>query len=121
MPDPGAYLLATCVAIPASGYAVNRFSARTVWLLSLATFLVASMLCGLAWSTASVIFFRVIQGLSGGLIGMVATIVLTRAAGPDRAGRAFSMIAVPVLVGARRQRRRQAQAAGPTSARARSR
>lgn len=91
----GAYLLATCVAIPASGYAVNRFSARTVWLAALATFLVASVLCGIAWSVSSLIGFRIVQGLSGGFIGMVATIVLTRAAGPERAGRAFSMVAVP--------------------------
>ncbi len=91
----GAYLLATCAVIPASGYAVNRFSARKVWLVSLSAFLVASVLCSLAWSPASLICFRVLQGFSGGLIGMVATIVLTRAAGPERAGRAFSAVAVP--------------------------
>ncbi len=91
----GAYLLANGAAIPVSGYLVDRFGARTIWLLSLAGFLVASILCALAWSAASLIGFRVLQGFAGGLIGMAATIVLTRAAGPERAGRAFSMIAVP--------------------------
>ncbi|MEV6120291.1 DHA2 family efflux MFS transporter permease subunit [Streptomyces sp. NPDC052077] len=91
----GAYLLATCAAIPVSGYMVDRFGARTVWLLSLVAFLASVVLCGAAWSSASLILFRVLQGFSGGLIGMVATVVLTRAAGPERAGRAFSAVAVP--------------------------
>ncbi|MFF9037888.1 DHA2 family efflux MFS transporter permease subunit [Streptomyces sp. NPDC014892] len=91
----GAYLLATCAAIPVSGHAVDRFGARRVWLWSLLAFLASVVLCGLAWSPASLILFRVLQGFSGGLIGTVATVVLTRAAGPERAGRAFSAIAVP--------------------------
>ncbi|MFE0178675.1 DHA2 family efflux MFS transporter permease subunit [Streptomyces sp. NPDC059002] len=91
----GAYLLATCAAIPVSGYAVNRFGARTVWLQSLMAFLASMGLCGIAWSPASLIMFRVLQGFSGGLIGMVATIVLARAAGPERVGRAISAVAVP--------------------------
>ncbi|MFF1560761.1 DHA2 family efflux MFS transporter permease subunit [Streptomyces sp. NPDC058279] len=90
-----AYLLATCAAIPVSGYAVNRLGARTVWLSSLAGFLIAILLCGVAWSPLSLIAFRVLQGFSGGLMAMVATVVLTRAAGPERAGRAFSAVAVP--------------------------
>ncbi|UUU30251.1 DHA2 family efflux MFS transporter permease subunit [Streptomyces sp. CA-210063] len=94
----GAYLLATCAAIPVSGYLVDRFGARTVWLLSLVSFLASVVLCGIAWSPASLILFRVIQGFSGGLIGMVATVVLTRAAGPERAGRAFGAVAVPSML-----------------------
>ncbi|MFJ9409516.1 DHA2 family efflux MFS transporter permease subunit [Streptomyces sp. NPDC101393] len=91
----GAYLLATCAAIPVSGYMVRRFGSRKVWLYSLVAFLLSMVLCGIAWSPLSLILFRVLQGFSGGLIGMVATVVLTRAAGPERAGRAFSAVAVP--------------------------
>ncbi|MEU9985143.1 DHA2 family efflux MFS transporter permease subunit [Streptomyces sp. NPDC050856] len=91
----GAYLLATCAAIPISGYVVNRLGARRVWLLSLVAFLGSVVLGAIAWSSASLILFRVLQGFSGGLIGMVAMVVLTRAAGPERAGRAFSAVAVP--------------------------
>lgn len=97
----GTYLLATCAAIPASGHLVDRFSARSVWLVSLAVFLVASLLCAFAWSVLSLIGFRVLQGLAGGLIGMAATIVITRAAGPERAGRAFSLLAVPTSLAPR--------------------
>ncbi|MEO3976589.1 DHA2 family efflux MFS transporter permease subunit [Streptomyces sp. CAU 1734] len=91
----GAYLLATCASIPVSGFAVNRFGARNIWLGSLAAFLLSMVLCGIAWNPLSLILFRVLQGFSGGLIGMVAMVVLTRAAGPERAGRAFSAVAVP--------------------------
>lgn len=93
-----AYLLANCAAIPASGHLVDRFSARTVWLTSLVAFLVSSLLCGVAWSALSLVSFRVLQGLAGGLVGMAAMIVITRAAGPERAGRAFSLIGVPTAL-----------------------
>ncbi|PPK67078.1 MFS transporter [Actinokineospora auranticolor] len=91
----GGYLLANCAAVPASGWLQARIGARTAWLAGLGGFLVASVLCGLAWSPGSLIAFRVLQGLAGGVIGMVAVVVLTRAAGPRRAGRAFGVLATP--------------------------
>jgi len=37
------------------------FGARAVWMTSIAAFLFGSVLCGLAWSPASLIGFRVLQ------------------------------------------------------------
>src|SRR5882724_1436004 len=44
------YLLAISVIIPVSGWSVDRFGARTMWLWSVSVFLGASVLCGVAWS-----------------------------------------------------------------------
>ena len=66
---------------------------------SVALFGVGSALCGLAWSAESLIFFRVLQGIGGGMIMPVGMSVLAQTAGPHRVGRVMSVIGVPMLLG----------------------
>jgi EmrB/QacA subfamily drug resistance transporter len=87
-----AYLLAFVSVIPLSGWAAERFGARRVWLTVIATFLVASALCGLAWDLPSLVAFRVLQGVGGGMIVPLSMTVLTRAAGRERLGQAMVII-----------------------------
>jgi EmrB/QacA subfamily drug resistance transporter len=65
---------------------------------SIALFMIGSALAGLAWSAESLIFFRVLQGLGGGMIIRRLTI-LTRTAGPARVGRVVAIVGVPMLLG----------------------
>jgi EmrB/QacA subfamily drug resistance transporter len=89
------YLLALTVIIPLTGWATDRFGARTMWLASLGTFLLGSMLSGIAWSMPALISFRVLQGLGGGMLLPLARMILGQAAGRDRMGRAMVYLAVP--------------------------
>jgi EmrB/QacA subfamily drug resistance transporter len=93
------YLLAMAMVIPAAGWALDRFGARAVWMSATALFLVGSLLCGLAWSIESLIAFRVVQGLGGGLILPLAQSIVAQAAGPERLGRMTAAIGVPALLG----------------------
>jgi EmrB/QacA subfamily drug resistance transporter len=52
-----------------------------------------------AWSANSLIFFRVLQGIGGGMILPIGQSVLARAAGPQRMGRVMSVIGVPMIMG----------------------
>ncbi len=90
-----AYLLAMAAAIPMMGWLTDRWGARRVWLVTLWLFLVGSILCGLAWSIESLIAFRVVQGLGGGLILPLVQAMLARAAGPRRMGRVMGLIGIP--------------------------
>jgi EmrB/QacA subfamily drug resistance transporter len=92
------YLLAVAAVIPVSGWAVERFGARRVMLTALSAFLIASALCASAWSAGSLIAFRVLQGLGGGLVMPVGMTILARAAGPDRMGRVMSLVGIPMLL-----------------------
>ena len=56
------------------------------------------MLCGLAWSSGSLIAFRVVQGIGGGMTFPLLQTIVAQAAGPRRLGRLTSAIAVPALV-----------------------
>ncbi len=92
------YLLALAIVIPMSGWTVERFGAKRTWITSLVLFTVGSALCGLAWSSESLIFFRVLQGVGGGMIMPVGQTIMARAAGPQRMGRVMSILGVPTLL-----------------------
>lgn len=93
------YLLAVAVAIPVAGWSVARFGAKRMWLTALALFLVGSALCALAWNAGSLIAFRVLQGLGGGLLEPIMLTVVATAAGPSRMGRAMGLLSIPITLG----------------------
>jgi EmrB/QacA subfamily drug resistance transporter len=93
------YTLALAAVIPLSGWIADRFGTKRLYMTSIALFMCGSMLSGLSWSADSLIFFRVLQGLGGGMIMPAGMTILTRAAGPQRIGRVMSVIGVPMLLG----------------------
>lgn len=69
------YLLAVTVTLPVYGKLSDTFGRKPVLITGIALFLVGSLLCATAWSMASLIAFRVVQGLGGGALqGTVQTI-----------------------------------------------
>jgi EmrB/QacA subfamily drug resistance transporter len=92
------YMLALAAVIPVSGWAAGRFGAKRLWIASVILFTLGSVLCGLAWSTGSLIAFRVLQGVGGGMIMPVGQMVLTRAAGPARLGRVMSVVGLAMIL-----------------------
>ena len=93
-----AYLLALAAVIPLTGWAAERFGAKRVWMVVVAGFVATSMLCGLAWSAESLIAFRVLQGLAGGMVMPIGLITLAQAAGPSNMGRVMSVVGIPMLL-----------------------
>src|SRR5262249_25941379 len=57
-----------------------------------------SVLCGFAGSTNQLIFFRVLQGIGGGMILPVGQMMMASAAGPQRMGRIMGITAIPVML-----------------------
>ncbi|MFE4828875.1 MFS transporter [Streptomyces sp. NPDC056672] len=69
------YLLAVTVTLPVYGKLSDTFGRKPVLIVGIVLFLVGSLLCATAWSMASLIAFRVVQGLGGGALqGTVQTI-----------------------------------------------
>lgn len=93
------YLLAMAAVMAPSGWALERFGARTTWLACLSMFILGSVLCGMAWSVESLIVFRVIQGLGGGMIMPLGMAILAQEAGPSRLGRVMSVMGIPTALG----------------------
>jgi EmrB/QacA subfamily drug resistance transporter len=92
------YLLALAAVIPVTGWAARRFGAKQVYLTSLVLFTAGSALCGVSNSTASLVFFRVLQGVGGGMIMPVAMMIMAQVAGPLRMGRVMGIVSMPAMI-----------------------
>jgi EmrB/QacA subfamily drug resistance transporter len=93
-----AYLLGLATTIPMSGWASDRFGARNVFLLSLALFIAATALCGLAWNVQSETVFRVLEGLAGGMVMPIGTAIMMNLARPHQRGQVLSLMGVPMMI-----------------------
>lgn len=94
-----AYTLALATVIPLAGWAADRFGTKRLYILALTLFVLGSALCAAAWDITSLVGFRVIQGLGGGMLMPLGMTILTRAAGPDRIGRLMAIMGIPMLLG----------------------
>ncbi|MGY0217350.1 DHA2 family efflux MFS transporter permease subunit [Endozoicomonadaceae bacterium StTr2] len=73
------YMIAEIVMIPLSAWLASVFGLRRYLLWSVSGFVVASALCGLAWSLNSMILFRVLQGVAvAPLIPLAFSLIRTR-------------------------------------------
>jgi EmrB/QacA subfamily drug resistance transporter len=93
------YTLALAMTVPITGWAIQRFGGKTMWITSIVLFIAGSVLCGAAWSVTSLIVFRLLQAIGGGILMPVGQTMLARKAGPERMGRVMSVIAIPGMLG----------------------
>lgn len=62
------YLLAQAVTVPVYGKLADLFGRKPVMLFGIATFLLGSVMCGVAWNMSVLIAFRAVQGIGAGAI-----------------------------------------------------
>ncbi len=94
-----AYLMATAVTTPLAAYLSTRFGIKWVYLFSQAGFLLGSILCGVAWDINSLIFFRVLQGLCGGLLSPIAMTLLFTSVPREKRGTTMAIFGIPMMLG----------------------
>ena len=70
------YMMANVVVIPITGWLQRRFGFRNYFTFSIGLFLVASLLCGIAWNLPVLVLFRILQGMGGGAIIPTAQSIL---------------------------------------------
>jgi EmrB/QacA subfamily drug resistance transporter len=92
------YLLSLAAVIPVTGWAARRFGAKRVYLVSLVLFTAGSALCAVASSTTSLVLFRVLQGVGGGMIMPVGQLIMAQVAGPKRMGRVMGVVTMPAML-----------------------
>ena len=92
------YLLALALMLPLNGWLVERIGTKRLYLICFSGFTLASALCALSWSANSLVGFRVLQGVSGGLMAPMAQLVIARVAGKNLV-RVMGYVAVPILLG----------------------
>lgn len=88
----GAYLLTQAVVTPLYGRLADSFGRKRIYLVSAGLFLVGSLLCGCAWSMASLIAFRAVQGIGGGGLAPLASIIIGDVSAPPERPRMMGYV-----------------------------
>jgi MFS transporter, DHA2 family, multidrug resistance protein len=92
------FAVANGVSVPLTGWLMQRFGVVRTFVMSVAPFTVASLLCGVAWSLPSLIMFRVLQGAFSGPMIPGSQALLINVFGPSKRTAALSIWSVTTLV-----------------------
>jgi MFS transporter, DHA2 family, multidrug resistance protein len=93
------YIVAAAIMTPPTGYLAGRFGLKRLFLVSVAGFTVASMLCGMSQSLVQIVLFRVLQGLFGAALVPLSQTTLLNINPPARQGSAMALWGVAVMAG----------------------
>src|SRR5499426_330043 len=92
------YLVANAIVLPLTGWLSSYFGRRRLLILAVTGFTTTSFLCGLAPSLGFLVFFRLIQGLTGGVLQPMSQAVLLEAFPPEKRGRAMGFWGLGIVV-----------------------
>ncbi|WP_345602358.1 DHA2 family efflux MFS transporter permease subunit [Pseudonocardia adelaidensis] len=92
------YSLAMGVAIPLSKWLSDRIGISRLYILCLVVFTTGSALCGLSWNLGSMIAFRLVQGVPGGLLGVLGMTLLFATAPREKIGMAMGLYGLGIIV-----------------------
>ena len=92
------YLIANAVVLPASGWLSNVIGRKRFYMICVAVFTVASLLCGFASSLTALIIFRNPQGLGGGGMPTSEQAMLADTFPPHQRPQAFAIYGIAVIV-----------------------
>src|ERR1700738_5150397 len=93
------YIVAAAIMTPPTGFLAGRFGRKRLFLVSVAGFTVASMLCGMAQSLVQIVLFRILQGMFGAALVPLSQSVLIDVYPKERQGFAMALFGVAVMVG----------------------
>ena len=92
------YLVSNAIIIPISGWLSNVIGRKRYYMLSVALFTAASLLCGLAPNIQTLIFARILQGIGGGGLAPSEQSMLADTFPPAKRGQAFAAYAFVIIV-----------------------
>ena len=100
-----AYILSNVIIMPIIALLSARFGRKRFYLASVILFTGSSMACGLARSLPTMVIFRIIQGIGGGVLQTVSQAILRETFPPEEQGMAMGLFGMGAVV---------APAVGPT-------
>src|SRR5436190_10645863 len=92
------YLVANAIILPMTGWLASMFGRKRLLMLSVVGFTAASFLCGLAPTLGTLIFFRILQGATGGALQPLSQAVLLEAFPPHERGKAMGFWGLGIVV-----------------------
>ena len=93
------YLIATAIMTPLSGWLSIRFGRKLLFMVSIAGFTMASMLCGIATSLGEIVVFRLLQGLFGASLIPLSQAVVLDLYPPRQVGQVMALWGAAAILG----------------------
>lgn len=93
------YIIAAAVATPMTGWLSDALGSRRLFLMSIGSFIVASMACGAATSLTEIVIYRFVQGAAGAFIGPLSQTAMLDINEPSRQSRAMGLWGMGIMVG----------------------
>jgi EmrB/QacA subfamily drug resistance transporter len=92
------YLVAMTALVPAAGWASERLGARNLFAAAVATFTVASLLCGISPTYETLIASRLLQGAAAAFMSPVGRLIVLRESPKHEIIAAIGLIVWPGLI-----------------------
>ena len=93
------YIVAAAIMTPLTGWLSDRIGRKKMFMLSIAGFTAASMLCGIATSLPELVLFRLLQGLFGAALIPLSQAVLLDINPPEKHGQAMAIWGAGAILG----------------------
>lgn len=93
------YIIASAVALPITGWLSDRIGGRRLFIGSVAGFIVASMLCGMAQNLTEMVLFRALQGVAGAFISPLSQSFMLDTNKPSRHAQMMALWGMGIMIG----------------------
>lgn len=93
------YIIASAVAMPITGWLADRIGARPLFIWSVAGFILASMLCGMAQNLEQMVVFRAFQGVAGAFIPPLSQSFMLDTNRPSRHPQVMAIWGIGIMLG----------------------
>ncbi len=94
-----AYLVSNAIVIPMASWLARLIGRKNYQVASIALFTFSSFMCGSSWSLASLVFFRVLQGIGGGGLVPISQSILLESFPREKHGQAMAIFGLGAMVG----------------------
>ncbi len=92
------YLVANAIVLPITGWLANYFGRKRLLMASVIGFTASSFMCGFAPNLVWLVVFRIVQGLTGGVLQPVSQAVMLEAFPPAQRGKAMAFWGLGIVV-----------------------
>ncbi len=92
------YLIASAIIMPLTGFITDRIGQKRFLLISIAGFVITSMLCGMATSLFQMVLFRFLQGVFGAALVPLSQSIMLQVFPGEQRGKAMAIWAMGVMV-----------------------
>jgi len=93
------YIVAAAIMTAPIGWLANRFGTKKLFIICVASFTMASLLCGLAQNIEQMVAFRLLQGMGGAALVPLSQSVMLNSYTPEERGSAMAIWGMGVMLG----------------------